>query len=108
MKKYYYYDEIPTYIKLGNMLEEVYKNDKYSISEDMIPPYILSKRAIFEWTLIGKLYKRVKTFIGENLNKTEAIKDSKYYRYEKQLKKQNYVSNSEFNKIIERIDNILG
>ena len=108
MKKYYYYDEIPTYIKLGNMLEEVYKNDKYSISEDMIPPYILSKRAIFEWTFIGKLYKRVKTFIGENLNKTEAIKDSKYYRYEKQLKKQNYVSNSEFNKIIERIDNILG
>ena len=85
-----------------------YKNDKYSISEDMIPPYILSKRAIFEWTFIGKLYKWVKTFIGENLNKTEAIKDSKYYRYEKQLKKQNYVSNSEFNKIIERIDNILG
>lgn len=105
MKKYYYNDEIPTYKKLGALLDEVYNNERYSIPEDMIPPFKLSKRAIFEWTPIGKLYKKLKMFIDNSRNESEAVKNSKY---ERQLIKQNYVSDSEFNKIIEHIDMVLG
>ena len=107
----YYFDDTPVYIKICDLLEEVYKNDSYHLDSEHHYPKTglkLMKTKIRFWVerMLGRMYSA--PVFGSVIKSSKKLSNIGSLRdHSLQMEKKNYSTDKEINEIENRISQSL-
>ncbi|MBE5899970.1 MAG: hypothetical protein E7279_10265 [Lachnospiraceae bacterium] len=110
IKKFYYIDEIPTYLKLADCCEKVLNSDQYCLDSPLTQAKGVHKRSFYIKRKItclkGGISLGMHRFFGKPISdkKKKNVEELIEYKYAKKMASENAATKREINEILKKID----